>query len=380
SGIKPVNPDLLAGSNIELDVVPDKNTAFAPSIDRQTYRPVQQAPPPAAKPGKKGAAKQPAAAVSDEERVRKSMLFNWLFPSMTTKEYIRPRQSLLIPHNEALDDTQKRAAKIFVRNKTGEPRSGTAGSNIELDVVPDKDTAFAPSIDRQTYRPVQQAPPPAAKPGKKGAAKQPAAAVSDEERVRKSMLFNWLFPSMTTKESGIKPVNPDLLTGTAGSNIELDVVPDKDTAFAPSIDRQTYRPVQQAPPPAAKPGKKGAAKQPAAAGVGDEERVRKSMLFNWLFPSMTTKEKVPSITRMRQVRGLQRVRDALAKNRVHVTIGELEQGLLTPEYQPYLDCISNLPTRDQGFASSWERAAATKSKGKAKGKSPKKKAKKKGKR
>ena len=203
--------------------------------------------------------------------------------------------------------------------------------------------------------------------------------------------------------SGMRQVHDQLLVGTSASAASLDVVPDAATAFAPSLSRRTYMPPRARSAPLVRAGgaaadakkgakatggKKGAGSKKkkgtgtaAAAAAADEKKppseeevAAKAALFQWLFPTMTTVEAVPSLRRLRELRTVEKVKETLAQNGVRVSTGALEESLLTPEYMPFYDCITDLPSRSGGFARNWEKSGASKHKsGKSAGRSSKKK-------
>ena len=154
----------------------------------------------------------------------------------------------------------------------------------------------------------------------------------------------------------------------------LDVKPDDATVFAPSLEKQVLMPPRanaggksDLKPKKAKKGKggkKGKAKPPAGApGPGvtasEEELVGKAALYQWLFPTMNTIESVPSIRRLKELRTVQKIKDTLSKSGIQVPTSTIEQGILTPEYEPFMGCVGDLPNRSSGFSRDWDKIPIT---------------------
>ena len=172
------------------------------------------------------------------------------------------------------------------------------------------------------------------------------------------------FAASITKH-GLKAVSKDLVVGTAGTNVSLDITPDKFTAFAPSMKRTYYGTRKSNLKHEKSSKKKPSAKQtdpPVKKVETDEDRQRKAALFQWLFPTTTVVEEVPSLRRLQQQRTISKIKDCLVKHNLHIPTSAIEDGILTPEYQPYLECIGNLPPRDSGFSRSWDKLQQSKPK------------------
>eukprot|EP01012_Entosiphon_sulcatum_P041716 TRINITY_DN555_c0_g1_i1.p1 TRINITY_DN555_c0_g1~~TRINITY_DN555_c0_g1_i1.p1 ORF type:complete len:733 (-),score=134.46 TRINITY_DN555_c0_g1_i1:153-2351(-) len=160
---------------------------------------------------------------------------------------------------------------------------------------------------------------------------------------------------------GLVHTHPDAIRSTSLLNTKLDVTTTTQTIFAPSmlaaIGKMPTTPKadedENAKPK--KPVRTAPKKPPAKAGAGGKPKLTFKKgpvdpnMVDQIFPTLSVEQEVPSLMRMQQMRQVETIREAFAKQGLSVPTSVIEQGILTPEDRPYIECITNLPPPEFGL-------------------------------
>eukprot|EP01004_Peranema_trichophorum_P007814 NODE_6588_length_867_cov_77.857527_g5992_i0.p1 GENE.NODE_6588_length_867_cov_77.857527_g5992_i0~~NODE_6588_length_867_cov_77.857527_g5992_i0.p1 ORF type:complete len:271 (+),score=86.19 NODE_6588_length_867_cov_77.857527_g5992_i0:88-813(+) len=185
---------------------------------------------------------------------------------------------------------------------------------------------------------------------------------------------------MTTK--GLIHTHPSALRSTSFMNTNLDVVSSPTTVFAPSmlaaIGKLPNTNLQEEEEDPKKARAKPRAKSPK--GKDKQKKARRGpvdpQVVEQIFPVLSVEQEVPSIMRMQQMQQVEAIRETFARHGMSIPTSVIEQGILTPEDRPYMECITNLPLPDDGLVKDFTKKKEKKKKPKKAKSSEDKKAKK----